>query len=78
MTIDELKTVLYEQNYPKSYVVDAATYGLAFNAIVESKAKNQDFFRLGDKELGQFYSFEISIGPNMGLFFKRVELILEK
>lgn len=77
MTPQELKIVLYHNNYPPTFVVDAATYGLVCNEIFTNHMKDPNSYDIiATKE---YNSIRISIGKTeFGIMFKNVELIIKE
>lgn len=74
MTIDELKQLLYEKNYPKTLNVDAFTYANVCQSVFDYLAKKEEA-QYADPD---FSMFLISIGShNNGIMFKNVEIILD-
>jgi len=64
------------ERWPSTYEVDAETYGYCCQAVFDwsIKDKRVQLFKRG---LGDLGVAEISLGPNSGLMFKTVELILK-
>jgi len=61
------------KEWPKTYEVDAETYALVCQAIFDHELEIQ----FPDTKLDVF-ALQIAVGPNNGLMFKNVELILRR
>jgi len=61
--------------WPETYEVDAETYGYCCQAVFDWAIKNRETL-LFKRGMGDLSITQISLGPNNGLFFKNVELIL--
>lgn len=76
MTAQELRNEFSKkfgfQQWPPDYVVDAETYANVCQAVFDSALEHQ----FPDTSVEHFY-LRISTGPNNGIMFKGVELILE-
>lgn len=73
MTTAELRQHFNQQfprgHWPKTFLVDASTYGHVCDTILRDIALDRQDFET-------FYSANIILGPHHGLMFKNVELIL--
>jgi len=82
MTTNELinffnNTYGIDKEWPRTYEVDAETYLNVCQSVIEwSIARNLNVLRLEGRIQG--YHVGINVGPNKGIYFKNVELILVK
>jgi hypothetical protein len=76
MTSNELRELFSDKfgtdPWPKTYEVDAETYGNACQTIFNHRIESLTIKRIGNE-----YWINVALGPNNGIMFKDVELILK-
>lgn len=84
MTTRELREIFNAfglNSWPKTYEVDADTYGHVVHDMIEFKIKNKGMFTdLDMTENGvprDGKIVDLIVGPNNGILYKNVELILK-
>jgi len=79
MTANELYRKFADEfgfnKWPKTYEVDAETYGYVCQSVFHWASMHQDRVIWSSEEEGELIA--ISLGPNNGIMFKNVELILK-
>ena len=78
MTINELRDLFnreygIERKWPPTYEVDHITYANVCQGLFDHLIDTYNFRSIDD-----YFLLEISAGPNHGIMFKGVELILAK
>ena len=77
MSVKELTDKFYEEfkfnEWPKTYKVDHETFANVCQAVFSNKLSNDDYSRVDN-----LLFTNIALGPNSGILFKGVELILKQ